>query len=562
MLLPRSGNTTQERLVNIRRRWPRYSWDYQGQSRWEGWTSDRYLGFGIAAALSAATFLELALLTGRRDFGLPRPAGVLLVLMTVVNAWILDAWISSRTQDDRNLPPWLRIVRPLVLAVPILGLAAVPAWKWIAIARPPWAFRQARVEPCLCLSTSSTHGLLRWQPSARRLVWTYGQRLPWLLTWMIACQILPFLGGLSWLIGSGPQEPRHQNLLLLTSAALHLIAALFGSFYGRRQADPSAPRLRALPWLLLLPGLGILSLAIVHPASFHPREEGLLVQAVHDRRRVETIPRDLFEASTEGIGDAELHRRAFFRLKTLVLVLDAAALSWLTTRFFGWSPGIALTRSVMGIGLLLLPVVAGLLLGTLGLVARWKAFSPALRELGRHALGRYLAVVPTVFSLGLVLGSLLASEDMISAGYLLIAAGFGALVLHIVSIPLIGLVDARVQSDSTVIFWFLLGFEIVILGAILAAGPNASLLRKLEAFLWLTPALSISLFVALGGYLLRPFTLRHLLDARFPLRKRAIVGLTALTAVIPLGGLAIPFWIYAHHRLWPRLERAWANELP
>ncbi|MES1245485.1 MAG: hypothetical protein ABUT39_28025 [Acidobacteriota bacterium] len=561
---PRNRDLAGTRLATIRRRWPRYRWDYQGQSRWEGWTAERYLGLGIAAALGAATFLELSILTGQGDFGLARAARALALLAALVNVWMVDEWISSHTPGDRNLSGWLRLLRPLVAGVPVLGLATVPVWRWIATTRPSWAFQPARPGPRPGVSRPApVHGL---PARARRLVRTRGQRLPWLLLWVIACQIFPFVGGLSWLIGSGPLGTLHRQVFLLISAVLHLLAALLGHFYGRRQAEPEAFRLRALPWLLLLPGLGILSLAVLLPASFHPREEGLLVQTLCDRRWVEELPGDLFQVSaSEVVGDAEPHRQAFFRLKTLLLTLDAAALSWLATRFLGWDPGMALTRSWIGIGLLALPALAGLLLILLGLAARWTGFLPALRGWERHALGRYLALVPVAFSSGLVLGSLLARGETYEAGRLLEAAGISLLFLLVVSLPLRGLVSKEIQSDSTILFWFLLWFEIEILGFILEVDPRSSLLRAIELAFLSSPALSPGLFLALGGWLLRPFTLRHLAGSagsRSTLRRRLIVGGIALTAALPLGGLAVPFWICAHHRWWPGLEREWAERLP
>ena len=70
----------------------------------------------------------------------------------------------------------------------------------------------------------------------------------------------------------------------------------------------------------------------------------------------------------------------------------------------------------------------------------------------------------------------------------------------------------------------------------------------------LTPLWSVALFFGLGGWLLHPFRLRHLFDRRLPGSLRGALAAVALTSAIPLGGLAIPFWIYAHYRLWPRYE--------
>jgi hypothetical protein len=56
------------------------------------------------------------------------------------------------------------------------------------------------------------------------------------------------------------------------------------------------------------------------------------------------------------------------------------------------------------------------------------------------------------------------------------------------------------------------------------------------------------------SWLLRPFGLREALRV---LRPRWKIGLLLLTFFAPLGGLAVPFWIYARHRWWPVWERTW-----
>ena len=95
-----------------------------------------------------------------------------------------------------------------------------------------------------------------------------------------------------------------------------------------------------------------------------------------------------------------------------------------------------------------------------------------------------------------------------------------------------------------------LGFLIGVDGRI--HQPSLEFLRWLTA---LSPLWSLSLFLALGAWLLRPFSWRHILERRLPLRLRAALAFVTLTGVIPLGGIAIPFWIYAQHRLWPRYEK-------
>ncbi len=565
------GEGDRARLKCIWSRWPRYRWDHQGRSRWEGWRAERFLGLGIAGALGAATFLELALVVNKpgpwfaliSDLGIYPAGRVLLSLLTIINAWILDRWISSRTRGDQRLYLWVRVLRPLVVGIPILGLATVPAWKWLDRVRPAWAFQRAQPEANLDLSRSVTpHPLLQCQAAAERWVRIRGQRLAWLTTWLISCQISPFLGGISWLTGSGPLSPLQRKLILVVCVFLHLTAALFGMLFGRTQAYRQASGLRALPWLLVLPGLGIVSVVVLHSVSFHPREEGLLVQTAHDQRKVERLPIDPFLGFARGAGDAELHKLAFFRLKALLLVLDAAMLSWLAARLAGRDLGLVFTGSPSGVFFLATLALPGLLLATATLAGRWIGRWHVLRELERHPYGQYLAVVPVVLASGLVIGSLLAYGHSSSAGLFLIAVGNSFLLLFFV-LTVFSPTSSPMNSNSTVMFWFLFWAEVILLGALLRIeGAGPSLIRKMEVVILLAPVWSLGLFLALGRWLLRPFTLRHLVDPRLSRSDRATLAGVALTTALPLGGLFIPFWINAHHRLWPGMERSWAAARP
>jgi hypothetical protein len=70
----------------------------------------------------------------------------------------------------------------------------------------------------------------------------------------------------------------------------------------------------------------------------------------------------------------------------------------------------------------------------------------------------------------------------------------------------------------------------------------------------LTPLWSLILFLQFGGWLLRPFTWRDAFDTRLAVHQRLVLGAVALTAALPLGGLAIPFWIHVRKSLWPGFE--------
>lgn len=322
-----AGELERSHLAEIHRRWPRYGWGYLGRSRWT-WSAEPFLGLGITGALIATLYFEITLFTGKaepwfaalNDLGFDPTGQAAILLLTGINAWTMDRWLASHTRGNRSMSVWLRLLRPLTAGVPVLGLASVPAWRWITASRPAWAFCHAGARESVLGAPAVPGPSLAPRRLAGAEIWlrTLSQRLPALVVWLIGCLLAPFLGGLSWLAGEG--RP-----------------------------------------------------------------------------------------------------------------LDVGTLLWL------------------------------------------------------------------LFWIGL-----------------------------------------------TAVSWFLM-FE-----------PATPLAGALETALVLAPLWSLGSFLVLGRWLLRPFTFRHLADSRLPRSDRAILAGVALTAALPLGGLAIPFWIYAHHRLWPGMERSWA----
>ncbi len=61
--------------------------------------------------------------------------------------------------------------------------------------------------------------------------------------------------------------------------------------------------------------------------------------------------------------------------------------------------------------------------------------------------------------------------------------------------------------------------------------------------------------LAFGPWLLRSFSVCHLFDHHVPGRVRAALASFAIPAVLPLGGLVIPVWIFLRHRLGSELDR-------
>jgi hypothetical protein len=251
-------------------------------------------------------------------------------------------------------------------------------------------------------------------------------------------------------------------------------------------------------------------------------------------------------SNSEGVGYAEAQVTAFFRLKTLLLVLDSAAL-------FGAVP--AAVRSevfprILWIGAALAGV--GMVIQVMGLSARLLRI-PLAQSLSRHPYGRYLLLTQAAFLAGVYGISLLKAGQVQAFGLLLC---FGGALCVMVSVVFLFLPTAASPSGPDMTLWAILFLSFSAWGGLIALDrqlgqPSLAALGILAA---LTPLWSLGLFLALGGWFLRPFSWRDVADWKLPPGFRATLAFVILTAALPLGGLAIPFWIYARHRLWPRYE--------
>jgi hypothetical protein len=71
----------------------------------------------------------------------------------------------------------------------------------------------------------------------------------------------------------------------------------------------------------------------------------------------------------------------------------------------------------------------------------------------------------------------------------------------------------------------------------------------------LTPVWAVAFGVKLSGEVIQPFGWRHVVSSRLPWRLRLVLASMALSATLPLGGLAVPLWMLARQKLWPGFER-------
>jgi hypothetical protein len=567
-----------DELLGVERRWPRYRWDGQGLSRWAGWGWSRYLVMVTGGFLLGATFLESAISKGGERAPWPffgwlaeSPAGFLILgILLVLNGWLVDRALSDRTPFEDALPLWLRGLRRALVSVPVFGLYAIPAWRWVIQRRPTWVRRSFRRLP---LDLAASHQESRdpcrrsisWIDSRRRI---HGQSLPALLLWMILGQIGPWFALLSALMTTPSLSSSRRAVLQGVSFLFHILACACSIQYGiLRGGQIRAGRGRriVLQWapLSFLFGFLIWIFGFSAWIAAMDEERETLVSRSWARksssspqalraRRASARP-TAFSATLQN-SEISQTRFAVQRLKLLAFFFDAAALAWLFYRL--GKPFFTLQRFPLPeLAPCLFLAILGLLIEGVSLAVRIFGW---LRLNDRRSLpyGRWITFPQLVLAAGCLFGTLLAMGSLTNVGHLLIVIGMGALLSTTLFASGSFLLDLSNPQTFVTLSWILLFLEVIVVGGLTGAWPELSLpvLTFFKAAMILTPVWGLALFLGLGGALLHPFRPRHIFDRRLPGRLRAALAAVCITAILPLGAIAIPFWIYACHWVWRRYE--------
>jgi len=584
------------RRANVERRWPRHQWDASGRSRWSGWDWRNYLYLVICGLLLSGTVLESAISsdgikTPWWPFGLlaESPAGrAVLIFLIVANGWLMDRHLADRTPGETLVPLWLRWLRKALVSLPVLGLYVIPAWRWIVQTWPSWTFRASAL-PRLRLAAASESITV---PVSRLRAWGHaqlrrqGQSFTALALWMIAGQIVPWIALLSWVTTAEALSPFHRSALITLNVSCHLLACVLGLQYGairgrqtrvagwRAAAIRLAPLFFLFPFPFFIPGLLLWMIWAGEevetfvgrsysnkgrPPVPIPLEKGsplgrLLRSLAQGTREFDRMVNDLLPGALQN-SQVENQRLAFYRLKTFTLILDAAALAWLLARLGGPvlrfdSPTIYLAPFLVLAGLGVIVELSFLALRVAGWLLR--------RALPYQPYGRSLTFSQLALAAGLLFGACLAAGQTSNAGLLLMAIGIGTAVsATLLLAPISFLLMLPGRQTFVILAWAVLFFELFTTGAVMRSQPELAppFLHLFKIAIALTPLWSLALFLGLRGWLLHPFKLGHLFDRRLPGGTRSLLAAVVLTAAAPLGGIAVPFWIYVHHRLWPRYEK-------
>jgi hypothetical protein len=231
----------------------------------------------------------------------------------------------------------------------------------------------------------------------------------------------------------------------------------------------------------------------------------------------------------------------------LFLAPEAGLLTWFVLKIGGWQ----LRESTM---IVLMIIVVILALGSVLL----QAIPGAAEKLGWQrvqALSSYLRsgtlFLPAAGGLiGVLGGAATARGDIRLAGALLdLFALFLALLGTVYALR--GFVTKRFDLGQFAA-WGLLYSALATLGLLLKTAASGGLAHRVVLLVIAVPCLHLLAGIVLLPALLRPFTPNDIWDSRRSCSLRVILALLTLTAVLPLGGLAAPFWIWARQKLWTR----------
>ena len=566
-----TDETLADRAARVRRRFKTGRLDSMGRGFWEHWRpGDSSFLVGMYSAV-ILLLLEPSLWMNDWpealiSFRIPGWVALSLLLILPFNAWFLDRFLSSKTPGEDTLPRWLLGLRFLALSPPLLSFHTISLWKKFlerrASVEQPVPSRAARLD----LSRS------RWR-LASGLQWRVLYRSGFLFVWMAVC-LVPLVIWAVWLAGAPWLGRWHRPLILGACVFLHLVSSVSMALHFQLEIQKASIigwrktllLMAPLFWLFALPGMGVgfAMFLLGKPTDgslswkLHASRTGVnrdpLWQGLQEDLRKEWQTRPWFThwrrptglslSKESGRKDTEIV--ALYRLKTLLLVLESLSLAVLVP----WTP--AYREAVLWAAAIL--AGTGMAIQIVGLLARLFRVSRLGESLNRHPYGRYLLLTQTAFLAGIYGGTILRQTSLEQIGFLLCLS---AALCAVMTVIFLLLPTGASPRGPDMALWGLLYLALAALGGLIALQGEAwraSLLSFLRVSAVLSPLWSICLFLAFGGWLLSPFSWRHVFDRRLPRRSRTVLGFMAVSSVIPLGGLVVPFWIYVRHRLWPGYE--------
>ncbi len=333
---------------------------------------------------------------------------------------------------------------------------------------------------------------------------------------------------------------------------------------------------RPIAWLIPLPGFWILGLLPDINTFRFPRGSTIVAGACAERNRVNRLSawRELEHSLKPRRISLPLRRRwplrqldhpvapsiekkrllILYKGKSAVLFFEAIAVIAALASLRGTMPAASGTlESLLALTALCAFVLGGTALAVhlAVIISRVTLSENRLRILDEHPFAFYLGVTQLVYFIGFLVGVFLQIGDGRATAGVLLTAGIFGTVCTFGNFILDILERTRLESVERFL-WLLLFSGMVIAGADMSRGGES--LRDWMALLRATAPLYVLASVLHGAslvrWLLKPYESRHISDRKISRRRRLLLAVLTLTAVLPLGGLFVPLWIYARYQ-WP-----------
>lgn len=575
-----------DRAAGIDHRWRRATWRVHERIWWRWWN------VADASYLTGAFFIVLSMFAEPAlwplewappvplqavllDLG--PPVSLALLLLLPLAGWVLDGALAL--QDPPGVVPrrWLRGVRFLGATLPLVNLYAGPLWRRLAEERPAWAFTAELVHPLVLRPVGGPRPAVGWLSPRRawhrRFVGS---------GWPLVALVMTLLPPLWWTVSLAAAHAAGDRLaLLLFVASLHVAAALalHGSLRPRLTTLSGGQALgaRLLPWLCLLPlplnlaGFLGLELARLSPGQttaidgIYRQREQMSQQpswrevqaAVHQSwRRLPWWRRRFGRAGDQPApvaGKAIRQRQAFYRLKTLLLVLDVAALVVMLARLAERWPAATPACGAVLRG----AVVLSISLGAIGLLVQGVALGARLtrswdlaRRLDRRPWGRYLLLTQLAVLAGIDAGHWLAHGQV----EVLLWFSLSSTVVAMLAVPfniLLSLGGPPRDNDPLVLLWPILFVVLGLAGALSLVDEEirTDLRRLLCIALALLPLWHLGLAATAGSWMLDPYRWRDLLARQLPREVCRRLVFLGFVVCLPFGGALLPGAIVLGGRL-------------
>lgn len=538
--------------------------DMSGRRSWANLTHENGALLGVVMFLILQVVLEPALWwswppwRGSRElFG-----GIALGLLAVapVSGVLLERYLAHRTPPGMVLRPGARLALWFLGSIPLAGYLLIPlARRWM----DGGSFRAWRpVAGSLDLDSPPAP-----LPRGSLRQWTYVSGAFGI--WLAVTGVLLPIAGCLWLAATG-----QRTAILTACAVLHLAQAGCLAVYAR--SDPRfvhqvRRKLRLASCLCLFPlPVTLLALAVILWAEAGSRQETLTwsayAQAGSVRRHSQWLDlrlalRQQWQASSwserwtrpKGLelpqrnGRVEAARRTWIRAKALILPVEASlVIGWLAAITV---PGPEPSYDPFSDAALRPWLLAASLLATLGLLQSAAGFFARLLRLRPPAIlssptvGLYLFITQAALAFGLLAGPLAAHGKFRHLVLLAVFAGALAMALSFLLMALSNQLSSRMGALIESTAWpfgpLLLGF----LPFPLAWFPGQATI-VISALTVVILSVGVLLGLRYLPWILHPFTLRDLFDRRLASGSRAALGFSALMVLFPLGGLALPIWIW------------------